>query len=272
MINGHIKNGDTCDFKSVHLEKADFVKVGIVKSDIVDGLDFKILLEKKLRNISCLTKSDSIPFQFGNRLIPVTIEQVKPGHAVSTINKNIIVEITTILDPVAFPAYENYKKENSKKMRIPKKKPMENLSGHVPSSTISNPEFVLELSSMEENFSETSFDEPLLFHHVQKMPKEKFSLAKKEEKESVPLFPNEEDNSVSPKIEEKGEPLQTNAVLIEFPGSSCEDATNTNGNKRMTGRKIPTTEEDGEEEHIFSQPHAIVKNYPVDASSPLSDY
>jgi ubiquitin fusion degradation protein 1 len=89
MHNISVLEGEKILFRYVFLEKGNYVKIQPQTSDFLEISNTKAILESKLRNFTCLTKSDSIAIEFNEKIYWLNIIEVKPGNAISIVETDI---------------------------------------------------------------------------------------------------------------------------------------------------------------------------------------
>jgi ubiquitin fusion degradation protein 1 len=89
MHNISVLEGGKIFFRYVFLEKGSYVKIQPQTNDFLEISNTKAILESKLRNFTCLTKSDSIAIEFNSKIYWLNIIEVKPGNAISIVETDI---------------------------------------------------------------------------------------------------------------------------------------------------------------------------------------
>uniref|UniRef100_A0ACD5UYE9 Uncharacterized protein n=1 Tax=Avena sativa TaxID=4498 RepID=A0ACD5UYE9_AVESA len=113
MHNMLLQEGDIVRVKSAVLPKGTFVKLQPHTSDFLDISNPKAILEKTLRNFSCLTTGGTIMVAYNNKQYYIDIVEAKPASAVCIIETDCEVDFAPPLDykepekpqrPVVVPA------------------------------------------------------------------------------------------------------------------------------------------------------------------------
>mmetsp|Transcript_9400 Transcript_9400/g.24631 ORF Transcript_9400/g.24631 Transcript_9400/m.24631 type:complete len:203 (+) Transcript_9400:23-631(+) len=84
--------GEKINFRYKHLEKGTFVKIQPQTFDFLDISNTKAVLESKLRNFTCLTKSDTIAIEYNEIIYWLNVIEVKPGNAISIVETDVNVD------------------------------------------------------------------------------------------------------------------------------------------------------------------------------------
>mmetsp|Transcript_37563 Transcript_37563/g.94215 ORF Transcript_37563/g.94215 Transcript_37563/m.94215 type:complete len:203 (-) Transcript_37563:1275-1883(-) len=92
MQNLAICEGEKINFRYKHLEKGTFVKIQPQTYDFLDISNTKAVLEAKLRNFTCLTKSDTIAIEYNDMIYWLNVIEVKPGNAISIVETDVNVD------------------------------------------------------------------------------------------------------------------------------------------------------------------------------------
>jgi ubiquitin fusion degradation protein 1 len=92
MQNLAIIEGEKLNFKYKNLEKGNFVKIQPQSSDFLEISNIKAVLESKLRNFTCLTKSDSIAIEYNEVIYWLNVMEVKPGIAISIVETDVNID------------------------------------------------------------------------------------------------------------------------------------------------------------------------------------
>jgi len=98
MQNMLLQEGDTVRVKNATLPKGTYVKLQPHTTDFLDISNPKAILEKTLRNFSCLTTGDSIMVAYNNKQYYIDIVETKPASAVSIIETDCEVDFAPPLD------------------------------------------------------------------------------------------------------------------------------------------------------------------------------
>mmetsp|Transcript_13154 Transcript_13154/g.37034 ORF Transcript_13154/g.37034 Transcript_13154/m.37034 type:complete len:342 (+) Transcript_13154:243-1268(+) len=100
MQNLLLSEGDIVNFKSATLPKGKFVKLQPHTKDFLDISNPKAVLERTLRNYSCLTVGDTILVPYNNKNYYIDIIEAKPQDAVSIVETDCEVDFAPPLDYV----------------------------------------------------------------------------------------------------------------------------------------------------------------------------
>eukprot|EP00210_Caulerpa_lentillifera_P000604 g585.t1 len=100
MQNLLLTDGDLIDFKNTSLPKGSYVKLQPVTSDFLDITNPKAVLEKSLRNYTCLTTGDNIVLNYNCRRYEIEIKETRPGPAISVIETDCNVDFEAPKDYV----------------------------------------------------------------------------------------------------------------------------------------------------------------------------
>lgn len=87
-----VKKGEKLFFKNSTLEKGCFVKFQPQTGDFLEISNPKAVLEIKLRNFTCLTKSDVIAIEYNEKIFWLNVLEVKPGNSISIIETDLNVD------------------------------------------------------------------------------------------------------------------------------------------------------------------------------------
>eukprot|EP00252_Welwitschia_mirabilis_P009946 TRINITY_DN2290_c0_g1_i1.p1 TRINITY_DN2290_c0_g1~~TRINITY_DN2290_c0_g1_i1.p1 ORF type:complete len:327 (-),score=61.74 TRINITY_DN2290_c0_g1_i1:64-1044(-) len=98
MQNMLLQEGDTVKIKLVSLPKGTHLKLQPHTTDFFLIPDPKDVLEKALRNFSCLTTNDTIMITYNGKRYYIDVVETKPSPAISVIDTDCEVEITRPLD------------------------------------------------------------------------------------------------------------------------------------------------------------------------------
>ncbi|GJM90392.1 hypothetical protein PR202_ga06669 [Eleusine coracana subsp. coracana] len=98
MQNLLLQEGDMVFIKNANLPKGTYVKLQPHTTDFLDISNPKAILEKTLRNYSCLTTGDSIMVAYNNKKYYIDIVETKPSHAISIIETDCEVDFAPPLD------------------------------------------------------------------------------------------------------------------------------------------------------------------------------
>ncbi len=78
MQNLLLEEGSIVSIRSATLPKGTFVKLQAHTSDFLDISNPKAVLERTLRNFACLTKGDTICFNYNNKKYFIDVIEAKP--------------------------------------------------------------------------------------------------------------------------------------------------------------------------------------------------
>lgn len=98
MQNLLLQEGDMVFIKNANLPKGTYVKLQPHTTDFLDISNPKAILEKTLRNFSCLTTGDSIMVAYNNKKYYIDIVETKPSNAISIIETDCEVDFAPPLD------------------------------------------------------------------------------------------------------------------------------------------------------------------------------
>uniref|UniRef100_A0A453NHN3 Ubiquitin fusion degradation 1-like protein n=1 Tax=Aegilops tauschii subsp. strangulata TaxID=200361 RepID=A0A453NHN3_AEGTS len=98
MQNLLLQEGDMVFIKNANLPKGTYVKLQPHTTDFLDISNPKAILEKTLRNYSCLTTGDSIMVAYNNKKYYIDIVETKPASAISIIETDCEVDFAPPLD------------------------------------------------------------------------------------------------------------------------------------------------------------------------------
>ncbi|KAK1296658.1 hypothetical protein QJS10_CPB15g00575 [Acorus calamus] len=98
MENMLLQEGDIVQVKNATLPKGIYVKLQPHTQDFLDISNPKAILEKTLRNFSCLTTGDSIMVAYNNKKYYIDIVETKPSNAISIIETDCEVDFAPPLD------------------------------------------------------------------------------------------------------------------------------------------------------------------------------
>lgn len=94
MQNLAVKEGEKVCFRYVNLEKGNYIRFQPQTSDFLRISNPKAVLEAKLRNFTCLTKTDTIAIDYNETIFWLNVLEVKPGHAISLLEADINVDFS----------------------------------------------------------------------------------------------------------------------------------------------------------------------------------
>jgi len=98
MQNLAICEGEKINFRYKNLEKGIFVKIQPQTYDFLDISNTKAVLESKLRNFTCLTKSDTLAIEYNEKIYWLNVVEVKPGNAISIVETDVNVDFIAPLN------------------------------------------------------------------------------------------------------------------------------------------------------------------------------
>lgn len=105
MENLLLGEGDLVRLKSATLAKGSYVKLQPHTSDFLDISNPKAVLEKTLRNFSCLTAGDTFRMNYNNKRYYIDVVESKPSQAICIIETDCEVDFAPPLDYVE-PVYK----------------------------------------------------------------------------------------------------------------------------------------------------------------------
>ncbi|XP_042515703.1 ubiquitin fusion degradation protein 1 homolog [Macadamia integrifolia] len=122
MENLLLKEGDIVQVKNTSLLKGKYMKIQPHTKDFLDISNPKAILERTLRNFTCLTTGDTIMMPYNNKKFYIDIIETKPTPAISIIETDCEVDFAPPLDykepekPAAsnLPSQEEPVKEETK--------------------------------------------------------------------------------------------------------------------------------------------------------------
>jgi hypothetical protein len=129
-----LNDGDPCFLRKIVLEKGRLVKFQPHFTSFADLSNPKAVLERALKNYSCLTLGDTIIIHYGDMVYPIDITAVEPfssKKAISIIDTDLNVDFDEPKD------YKDYmeQKQREAKMLEDQKSLLTNLAPHVTSSS-----------------------------------------------------------------------------------------------------------------------------------------
>ena len=98
MQNMRLEEGDIVHVKNAALPKGTYAKLQPHTSDFLDISNPKVVLEKTLRNFSCLTTGDTIMVSYNSKQYYIDIVETKPASAVCIIETDCEVDFAPPLD------------------------------------------------------------------------------------------------------------------------------------------------------------------------------
>eukprot|EP00038_Savillea_parva_P026247 m.52669 g.52669 ORF g.52669 m.52669 type:complete len:362 (-) comp7388_c0_seq4:470-1555(-) len=106
LLNLAIQEGDQVEIESVNLPTAQFAKVQPQTQDFLDISNPKAVLEKTLRNFSCLTEADMIAIEYNGKTYELVVLELRPKHpsnAVCVVECDLELDFAPPLDYVEPP-------------------------------------------------------------------------------------------------------------------------------------------------------------------------
>ncbi|XP_020083699.1 ubiquitin fusion degradation protein 1 homolog isoform X2 [Ananas comosus] len=98
MQNMLLQDGDIVHVQNTSLPKGTFVKLQPHTKDFLDISNPRAILERTLRNFSCLTTGDGIMVTYNNKSYYINILETKPASAVAIIETDCEVDFAPPLD------------------------------------------------------------------------------------------------------------------------------------------------------------------------------
>ena len=92
MLNLYLEPGDVIQIRSVNMKKGTHVTFRPQTDNFLKLQNPKVILEKKLRYFSALTKGDTILIEHANKYYNIDVIDVKPGSAISIIETDLNTE------------------------------------------------------------------------------------------------------------------------------------------------------------------------------------
>ncbi|CAO1947347.1 unnamed protein product [Urochloa humidicola] len=93
-----LQEGDLVSIKNANLPKGKYVKLQPHTTDYLDISNHKAILEKTLRNFSCLSTGDSIMVAYNSKKYYIDIVETKPSNAICIIKADCMVELVPPFD------------------------------------------------------------------------------------------------------------------------------------------------------------------------------
>lgn len=124
MQNLLVSEGSMISISNVNLPKGTFVKFQPQSSDFLNIANPKAVLEAKLRNFTCLTKGDTIPISYNDKVYHIDVKEVAPGDAISIIETDVNVEFEAppdYVEPQAPPPQQQPPQQNHTATGAPRK-------------------------------------------------------------------------------------------------------------------------------------------------------
>lgn len=103
MQNLLLTEGSIVTLRNVSIPKGKYVKLQPHTKDFIEISDPKAVLERSLRNYSCLTVGDCILIHYNNKRYYIDIVDAKPDRAISVIETDCEVDFAPPLDWVDEP-------------------------------------------------------------------------------------------------------------------------------------------------------------------------
>lgn len=110
MQNLFVENGGVVNISNLALPKGTYVKLQPHNTSFTDLSNPRVVLEKCLRNFSCLSQGDTICIGYGGENYYLDVVETKPGLAVGIIETDINVDFA---EPKDFKQYEAKRKEEA---------------------------------------------------------------------------------------------------------------------------------------------------------------
>ncbi|EMD49498.1 ubiquitin fusion degradation family protein [Entamoeba histolytica KU27] len=89
----NLVDGDYIDLQTVNLPKAKFIRLKPLAFDFFKIPNYRVVMEKELRNYSTLTTGDIISISFNNKEYQLEVAECKPeGKAVSVVETDVLVD------------------------------------------------------------------------------------------------------------------------------------------------------------------------------------
>jgi len=123
MQNLYLEPGDIVRIRSVTMKKGTHVTFRPQSTDFLKLQNPKVILEKKLRCFSALTKGDTIMLQHADKQYCIDVIQVKPDDAISIIETDLNTEF---VEPIDYNEKVEKKKLHEQKSEIFTKKHINN--------------------------------------------------------------------------------------------------------------------------------------------------
>ena len=129
-----LEEGQKVNIRKVNLKPGNYVKLRPHKTEFINLLKSKFILECNLRNYFCLTENDTIPLKYGNTIYKIDIIECRPEKAIRTLNCNLEIDFEEPKD------FEEYQKKNGDKnnlmigdnvIHLEKKSDNSNLTGSI---------------------------------------------------------------------------------------------------------------------------------------------
>lgn len=111
----NLQEGSLVVVRQVAMLPGTFAKIQPHSKDFLDITDPRAVLEKHLRDYSCMTKGDVFQFSYNNKKFAFNVLEVRPGNAVSIVETDINMDFAPPLDYVEPVAPKAAEKEKEKK-------------------------------------------------------------------------------------------------------------------------------------------------------------
>ncbi|KAL8154065.1 hypothetical protein V2J09_011825 [Rumex salicifolius] len=98
MENLLLKEGDILKITTASLPKASYIKLQPHETKFLDISNPKAVLEKTLRQFSCLTIGDTVTVSYNDKKFNINVVEAKPSSAVSVIETDCEVDFSPPLD------------------------------------------------------------------------------------------------------------------------------------------------------------------------------
>lgn len=93
-----LSEGDVLTLSNVALPKGSYVKLQPHSTAFIDIANPRAVLERTLRNYSCLTTGDTISIHYNDRVYEINIVETKPSDAISVVETDVNVDFAPPLD------------------------------------------------------------------------------------------------------------------------------------------------------------------------------
>lgn len=101
----NLDEGEVCSVEYKKLPKASFAKFQPQSMSFIEDIsDHRAVLERHLRDFSCLSQGDVISIRYLNKDYQVSVQETKPGNAVSIVDTDMNVDFAT---PVGYQEQES---------------------------------------------------------------------------------------------------------------------------------------------------------------------
>lgn len=116
MQNLLLPSGGLLKIKNVNMRKGTYVKLQPQKAEFTELTNPRVVLEKALRNFSCLTQGDEIMIMHGDKEYYLGVVEVKPGNAISIIETDVNLDFAPPKDIEKYEA--KLREERERKAKI----------------------------------------------------------------------------------------------------------------------------------------------------------